>query len=565
MWEIRVGTPAILAGLREQQENCGVMIEDGFEKIITWKPGMEWETAIEELRLRKEAVQRLGGKERIDRQHGEGKQTIRERIEQLADPGSFFEVGSIMGISQYDENGDIIGMTPAAYVTGLAELDGRLVTIGGEDFTIQGGSPAGIHKDETFFMHPMSLQYGIPCVQLKDGAGANVAANAKSDDSGSGGRITFPDGSFWQSDVQVLKQVPVVSAIMGPTAGHVAGRAMFCHFSVMVKGTGQVFPSGPPVVERALGTAVHKNDLGGSAVHVRQTGVVDNEAVDEADCFRQIRAFLSYMPDNVHEIPPRKETGDDPNRREEELLTVIPTNRKRHYDMRQLIRLLVDNGEFFEMREHFGRSLITVFARMDGYSVGILASNPMHLAGALDATAANKMARFVDLCNFFSIPVVILTDVPGLMIGAESERLGTMRAGAAAVMAAQEATVPKVHIAVRKAYGVGNDAFSGVGGQGGLNLRLGWPSGEWGAIPIEGGVAAAYKRDIASAPDPDARRRELEERLIAMRSPFRSAEAGDVIDMIDPRETRPIICRFIKAAQPYLKRNAGPKRSVRPL
>ncbi len=189
----------------------------------------------------------------------------------------------------------------------------------------------------------------------------------------------------------------------------------------------------------------------------------------------------------------------------------------------------------------------------------------MHLAGALDAPAANKMARFVDLCNFFSIPVIILTDVPGLMIGAESERQGTMRAGAAAVMAAQEATVPKVHIAVRKAYGVGNDAYSGVGGLSGLNLRLGWPSGEWGAIPIEGGVAASYKRDIAASPDPDARRRELEEHLISMRSPFRSAEAGDVIDMIDPRDTRPIICRFIKAAQPALKRNVGPKRSVRPL
>ncbi|MEE8353185.1 MAG: carboxyl transferase domain-containing protein, partial [Dehalococcoidales bacterium] len=530
-----------------------------------WKSGMEWEVAIEELRLRKEAVKRLGGKERVDRQHGEGKQTIRERIDQLADPGSFFEVGSMMGISQYDENGDIIGMTPAAYVTGLAEIDGRLVTIGGEDFTVQGGSPAGIHKDETFFMHPTSLQYGIPCVQLKDGAGANVAASAGSGSSGRGGRIPFPDGRFWRTDVQMLRHVPVVSAIMGPTAGHVAGRAMLCHFSIIVKGTGQVFPSGPPVVERALGTSVHKNDLGGSAVHARQTGVVDNEAEDEADCFRQIRAFLSYMPDNVHEIPARKETGDDPKRREQELLTVIPTNRKRHYDMRRLIRLLVDNGEFFEMREYFGKSLITAFAHMDGYSVGVLASNPMFLAGALDAPAANKMSRFIDLCNFFSIPVVILTDVPGLMIGAQSERQGTMRAGAAAVMAAQEATVPKVHIAVRKAYGVGNDAYSGVGGQTGLNLRLGWPSGEWGAIPIEGGVAASYKRDIASSPDPDARRRELEEHLISMRSPFRSAEAGDVIDMIDPRETRPIICRFIKAAQPYLKRNAGPKRSVRPL
>lgn len=538
------------------------MSGDNFEKIDAWKPGMEWEAAIEELRRRKEAVRQMGGTERVARQHKEGKQTIRERIEQLADKGTFFEVGSTMGLGQYDDNGDLIGFTPAAYVTGLAEIDGRPVTIGGEDFTVSGGSPAGIHKDEVFFMHPMSLQYGIPCVQLKDGAGANVGGSGG---SGRSGYVPFPDGRFWCSDVDMLHTVPVVSAIMGPTAGHVAGRAVFSHFSVMVRGTGQIFPAGPPVVERALGTGVQKNDLGGTTIHTRETGVVDNEAENEADCFDQIRRFLSYMPDNVYEVPARRETGDDPNRREEALLHIVPINRKRPYDMYEVIRLLVDSGEYFEMRRYYGRAVITAFARMDGYVTGVLASNPMFNAGAIDARAAMKMSRFIDLCNFFSIPVVLLTDVPGLMIGAESERQGTVRAGVSAIMAAQEARVPKVHIAVRKAYGMGNDAFSGLGGRNALNLRLGWPSGEWGAIPIEGGVAAAFKRDIASAPDPEMRRREIEERLIMMRSPFRPAEAGNVIDMIDPRDTRSIICRFIKAAQPALRRNAGPKRSVRPI
>jgi len=533
--------------------------ENEFKKITTWKSGMDWTVAIEELRQRKEAVRRMGGKERIDRQHKEGKLTIRERIERLVDKDTFFEVGSTMGLSKYDENGDIIDFTPAAYVEGLAEIDGRMIAIGGEDFTVSGGSPAGIHKDEVFFMHPMVLQYGIPLVQLKDGAGASAAA------SEGRGHTPLPNGMFWGTDVQVLHKVPVVCAVVGPTAGHVAARAVFSHFSIMVRKTGQIFPSGPPVVARALSKEIHKDDLGGTRIHTRETGVIDNEAEDEDDCFDQIRKFLSYMPDNIYEIPPYKDMGDDPNRREEELLGIVPINRKKPYDMYRVISLLVDKGEFFEMRKYFGRAAITAFARMDGYVIGIIASNPMFNAGAVDGKAAQKISRFVDLCNFFSIPAVLLADVPGLMIGPEAERQGTMRFGVNALMAVQEANVPKVHLAMRKAYGVGNDVFSGVGGPNALNLRFGWPSGEWGAIPIEGGVAAAYKRVIESAPDPEAKRKEIEDKLIMMRSPFRAGEAGDVIDMIDPRDSRPIICKFIKAAQPYLKRTAGSKRSVRPI
>lgn len=532
---------------------------DEFEKIVTWKPGMEWEVAIEEMRLRKEAVRRMGGKERIERHHGQGKLTIRERIDRLVDKDSFFEVGTLMGKGKYDENGDIIDFTPAPFVEGLAEIDGRMVTVGGNDFTISGGSPAGIDKASRFFMVPMACQYGIPLVQLCDGAGASAAGYEEA------GRMSLPPGTtYWGSDVQVLTRVPVISAVMGSCAGHVAARAVLSHFSIIVKGTGQIFPAGPPVVARALSEDIAKDDLGGAKMHARETGVVDNEAEDEDDCFQQIRQFLSYVPDNVWEVASRKDMGDDPNRREEELLGIMPIQRKRPYDMYRLIRLLIDKGEFFEMRKYYGRGLITVFARMDGYVVGVLASNPMVNAGAIDGKAAQKMGRFIDLCNLFSIPVVLLGDVPGFMIGSVAEREGTMRYGMAAVMAALEASVPKVHIALRKSYGMGGDAFSSVGGPQALNLRFGWPSGEWGAIPIEGGVAAAYRRDIESAPDPDARRKELEDKLVGLRSPFRAAETGDVIDIIDPRDTRPIICRFIKAAQPYLKRNAGPKRSVRP-
>ena len=545
--------------------------EDEFEKIITWKMGMPWEAAIEEMHRRREAVRRMGGKERVARHHRHGKLTIRERLEKLVDKDTFFEVGSLMGRGIYDDNGDIIAYLPGAFVEGLADIDGRQVTVGGEDFTISGGSPAGMHKDARFFMQPMSLQYGIPLVQLCDGAGASAASyggsggkKAKGGASAGGGRMSLPSGMQWWWDVELLKKVPVVSAVVGSCAGHVAARAVLSHFSIMVKGTGQIFPAGPPVVSRALSEDIHKDDLGGSEMHTRETGVIDNEAEDEEDCFRQIRAFLSYMPNNVDEIPARKDTGDDPNRREEALLGIVPIQRKRPYDMYRVIRLIVDNGEFFEMRGLFGKAVITTFARMDGYAVGVLASNPKVYAGAVDGKSAQKMARFIDLCNCFSIPLLLLGDVPGFMIGSAAEKQATMRYGMVAVMAATEATVPKVHIALRKSYGMGGDAFSAAGGMLSLNLRLGWPSGEWGAIPIEGGVAAAYRRVIESAPDPEAKRKELEDGLVGVRSPFRAAEAGDVIDIIDPRDTRPIVCRFIKAAQPYLKKNTGPKRSVRP-
>jgi len=549
--------------------------EEELGKIVTWKMGMPWEAAIDEMHKRRAAVRRMGGKERIARHHSQGKLTIRERIDKLVDKDTFHEVGTLMGRGIYDENGDIIAFLPGAFVEGLAEIDGRQVTVGGEDFTISGGSPAGMHKDARFFMQPMSLQYGVPLVQLCDGAGASAASysgpsSAKSGakkgqgPSAGGGRMSLPSGMQWWWDVQLLKTVPVVSAVVGSCAGHVAARAVLSHFSIMVKGTGQIFPAGPPVVSRALSEDIEKDDLGGSSMHTRETGVIDNEAEDEADCFRQIRSFLSYMPDNVHDIPARVDLGDDPNRREEELLGIVPIQRKRPYDMYRVIRLIVDNGEFFEMRGGYGRAVITAFARMDGYAIGVLASNPMVNAGAVDGKSAQKMARFIDVCNCFSIPLVLFGDVPGFMIGSESERQATMRYGMVAVMAATEATIPKVHIALRKSYGMGGDAFSAAGGMLALNLRLGWPSGEWGAIPIEGGVAAAYRRVIENAPDPEAKRRELEAQLVGVRSPFRAAEAGDVIDIIDPRDTRPIICRFIKAAQPQLKRNAGPKRSVRP-
>lgn len=534
-------------------------MEEKFDKIITHKPGLSWEIAIEELHRRREAARQMGGKDNVARQHSLGKLTIRERIDKMLDPGTFFEVGGLMGKSEYDENGDIVGFTPAAMVMGFGELDGRSVTVSGEDFTVAGGSPIGTHKDREMFVSPMSVQYGIPMIQLLDGAGANAGQSLAQGRT----RLGTPARRWWNTEV--MNNVPVVSAILGPSAGHVAGDAMFCHFSVMNRHTASIFPAGPPVVARALSYSINKHDLGGADMHVRMTGVVDNEAASEEECFKQIKQFLSYMPDNKWEVPARKETGDDPNRCAEELLNIVPIERKRSYNIYKVIRLIVDNGEFFEMRKYYGGGIVTVFARMDGYTVGLIANNPMVNAGAIDGHAAQKMARFSDLCNMFNIPVVLLSDTPGFMIGVESEKIGTLRYGVSAIAAAQEATVPKVHIIIRKMYGMGGTAWNSMGGMLGLDLRFAWPSAEWGAIPIEGGVTAAFKKVIESAPDPEAKRKELEGQLVALRSPFRGAEAGDLMDIIDPRESRPIICRFIKACQPALLRHAAQNnRTVRP-
>lgn len=524
--------------------------DPGSAVVETWKPGMPWQAAIQELEARRRLGQAMGGPARIERQHAAGKLTVRERIDALVDTGSFFELGRIIGDSEYDGDGNLVRVQPAAFVYGVATIDGRNVVVGGEDFTISGGSPVGVRKRPDDVMQPLAAEYGMPQIYLADGAGASAKGYEAA------GRTSLPDGRMWWGDLELLRTVPVVSAVLGAAAGHVAGRALLSHFSVMTKGTGQIFAAGPPVVQRALGERLTKDELGGTQVHVRQSGVIDNEAEDEADAFRQVRQFLGYLPASMFELPPRATPSDPPDRREEGLLTVIPPQRQRAYDMRRLIRMVVDGGEFFEMRRYYGASLITAFARMNGYTVGVIANNPQVLGGAMDGDAADKQTHFVDLCDAFNIPIVLFVDTPGFMIGTAAERSGALRRGMRALVAGMETSVPKVQVNVRRSYGMAGDVASAMGR---LSLRLGWPSGEWGAIPIEGGVAAAYRREIEGAPDPEAHRQMLEARLQGLRSPFRAAEAGHVTEMIDPRETRPTICRFLDAMQPALQRLAARK------
>jgi len=512
-----------------------------------------WKPELEELAFRRAQADALGGEAAVAKQHAQGRLTVRERIGGLVDAGSFQEVGRLTGQGRYAADGTLTGVTPAPYVMGLAQIDARPVAVGGEDFTIRGGTSwSGERKKggQGGFVEDLAHHYRIPLVNLIDGAGGSVASIQRR------GHAVFPGVHGFERSVELLGEVPVVCAVLGTAAGGPAGRAILAHWSVMVKDTSQVFAAGPPVVERSLRQKVTKEELGGAAVAVAAAGTIDDVADSEAQCFAMIRRFLSYVPQNVWALPPTLDLGDPPARAEEELLSIVPRNRRRAYDMRRIIRLVADRDSLFEVQPAFGKALITCLARMNGKVVGFVASNPMVYGGAMDAKAARKQTHFVELCDCFHIPIVFLVDVPGFMVGREAEAAATLREGMRSVYVSLQATVPMITVVIRKCYGM---AGMGATDKNGLDLKLAWPSAEWGSLPIEGGVAAAFRREIEAAADPAAHEAELEAGLRALASPMRTAEAFGVEEIIDPRETRAVLCRFLDAAQSRLATTVGPK------
>ena len=486
------------------------------------------------------------------RHHAQGRLTIRERIRGLVDEGSFQEIGKLAGTANY-EGTTVKHVTPAPYVAGLARLDGRDVAIGGEDFTVRGGTTWGGDRrkgGQGGFVEDMAFNYRIPLINLVDGAGGSVTSARRR------GHTVFPGVSGFEQSVRLLGLVPVVSAVMGTAAGGPAGRVILSHWSIMIKETSQIFAAGPPVVERSLGQKVDKETLGGSKMAVDTAGTVDNVAASEIECFSMIRRYLSYMPQSVFELPPVIACEDPVDRCDEQLLSIVPRDRRKPYNMRKLIEKVVDKGSTFELQSTFGRSLITTLARLDGKVVGVIANNPMVSGGAMDVKAARKQIHFIELCDTFHIPIIFLVDVPGFMVGVQAEAAATLREGMRAVYAGLQATVPILTVVIRKCYGM---AGMGSTDKNGLDLKLAWPSAEWGSLPVEGGVAAAFKREIAQAPNPLARQHELEEELRLLASPFRTAEAFGVEDIIDPRHTRLVLCRFVNAAQHRLRTDLGPK------
>ena len=511
-----------------------------------------WEAARAKLVEARERALKLGGPETIARQRAGGRWTIRERIDHITDPRSFLEVGTVAVHERFDPDGNRLPHTASGYVMGLGQVNGRDVAVGGEDFTVEGGV-LEIHHDRlkggmAGFVEDLAHEYRIPLVMLMEGVGGGVGWEAHA------GSPPLVSGINIDPAYKLMGEVPVMAAAMGACAGVTGARLVVSHFSVMTKAA-CIFAGGPPLVERALGHRIDKFELGGAEVHAVISGVVDNIAEDDADAIRQIKTVLSYLPQNVWEMPPYVPSDDPPGRQDEVLLEIMPEDPKAAYDVRDIIEVIADRGSFFEIGGHRAPAFVCGFARFGGYPVGILANNPMHLGGALDGPGSEKKTRFIEFCDTFHMPMIYFVDIPGFMIGLDAERDGTLRKGMRALQALLEANVPMVTVYLHKCYGMAGLA---TGNASRLNLRLAWPTAEFGGIPIEGGVFSAHRHQIQASDDPSALIAEVEARMRLASSPWKTAEAFGVEEMIDPTETRGMIVKFLKAAQGVIKHNLGP-------
>ncbi|GAA5235473.1 propionyl-CoA carboxylase [Verticiella sediminum] len=514
---------------------------------------MAWEAAYAELDRRRAAAREMGGAEGVARQHGQGKLTVRERIDALLDPGSFREFGLTTGKGRYDAQGDPVGFTPSNAVIGSGRLDARKVMVSADDYTIAAGSSESSVADKWVYAERMAHQYRMPLVRLVDTAGGSVRLLEQQQ------ATKIPGYSGWPV-IPLLSTVPVVGVALGACAGLGAVKVSAAHFSVLVQGVSQVFAAGPPVVLQGLNLKLDKEALGGAAVAAR-AGTVSLVAGDEAEAFAAVRRFLSYLPRNVWHLPPVLPAEDDPARADAALDELVPENRRQTYKVREILDRVFDRGSVFEMSRRFGGSTVTCLARLAGHPVGVMANDPTVMGGAMTHQAALKTERFVDLCDTFHLPVVNFVDQPGLMIGPEAEAAGTVPLAYRAAGAIEQAAVPWISIVVRRAFGVGGGLHGPKYGESGqsLNHRYAWPSAQWGSIPIEGGVAAAYRRDIEAAADPLARRTELEAYYRKLASPFRTAERFGIVDIIRPSETRALLCDWVEDAYELVRTQLGPR------
>lgn len=505
---------------------------------------MSWERELEELRRREAFAEEMGGAEKVARQHGRGKLDARQRIAGLVDAGSFREIGKIAGRGAYDDDGELTGLAASNYIFGKATIDARPVVVTADDFTVRGGAAdAAIHR-KMIQAEMMAHELRLPIVRMIDGTGGGGSVRTLE----AIGATYIPAVPGWSDVVTNLETVPVVALALGPTAGLGAARTVASHYSIMVKGLSQLFAAGPAVVDGLGdsykdGSASHeeaKESLGGSEIHTRN-GVVDDEVGSEAEAFQRARRFLSYLPGHVGSLAARAAPHDPAERREDALLSLVPRDPKQVYSMRRALGMVFDNGSVFEMGRMWGRAIITAFARLDGWPVAVLASDPSFLGGSWEARTSEKAERFVKLADRFRLPIVHLVDNPGFMIGREAEMAGTIRYGVQAMNAIYSAQVPLASVVVRRAYGIAGSAMSNADK---YQYRYAWPSGDWGSLPIAGGLEVAYKSDLEAAEDPAARLAEIKARLDRVTSPFRSAERFSVEDIIDPRDTRPLLCEF---------------------
>lgn len=495
---------------------------------------------IDLMNAKKEHIMQGGGQARIEKQHAKGKQTARERINKLFDEGTFVELDMFMKHRCTNFGQDKKELPGEGVVTGYGTIDGRLVYAYAQDFTVEGGSLGEKHAHKIWKVMDLAMKMGAPCIGINDSGGARIqeAVDALSGYGGIFYRNTAASGV-----------IPQISVIMGPCAGGAVYSPAITDFIYMVKNTSQMFITGPAVIKSVTAEEVTAEELGGAMTHNTRSGVAHFAAEDEDDCIKQIRYLLSFLPSNNMEDAPMVETGDDPDRQDESLNSVIPDNPNMPYDMKDVIRSLVDNGEFYEVQEFFATNIICCFARFDGRSVGIIANQPKVMAGCLDVDASDKSARFIRFCDAFNIPLVNLVDVPGFLPGVNQEHNGIIRHGAKMLYAYSEATVPKVTVITRKAYGGSYIAMCCR--ELGADQVMAWPTSEIAVMGPAGAANIIFRKD----PDKDAKTAEYVENFA---TPYVAAERGYVDMVIEPKETRPRIITALNALAS--KREVGPSK-----
>lgn len=512
---------------------------------------MTWQPEVDEIARRRKLAEELGGKEAVERQHAAGRLTVRERIDMLLDPGSFRELGAMAGKARYDTEHNLESVTPANSVIGSGKIDGRKISVNGDDWTIRGGSSEAAIAEKWIYAETWALEMQVPIVRLVESAGGSVKildqnATAK-----------LPCYPTWHA-AKMLSTIPVVGIALGPCAGLGAIKAGSAHYSIMVKDTSQVFAGGPPVVERGMGIKVDKEELGGWKVHTRESGVIGNAAGSEEEAFAMARRFLSYLPQNVNEMPPVTDCNDPVDRREDELLEIIPRDKRKIYKSRRLLELVFDKGSVFELSKGLGRSLVTCFARLGGRPVGVITSDPMQYGGGMTRASAEKMEGFIDLCDTFHLPIIHLVDQPGTIVGPDAEKTGAVKGSVRVTMAIEQSTVPFCSVIIRRCYGLAGSTYNRVQG---LNLVYSWPSGRWGSIPVAGGAEAAFKSELdqLEGEAKAARLKEIEDHLYHMESPFLTAERFRIPDIIDPRDTRLLLNEWLDDVWRLIPQHLGPK------
>ena len=501
---------------------------------------------IQQLRELKAQTRMGGGEARIKAQHDKGRLTARERLDLLLDPGSFRELDPFVVHRTTDFGLDKKKFMSDSVVTGWGTIEGRLVYVFSQDFTVLGGSLGEVHAEKVVKLMDMALKNGAPVIGLNDSGGARIQEGVVS----LGGYADIFLRNTLASGV-----IPQISAIMGPCAGGAVYSPALTDFIFMVRDSSYMFVTGPDVVKAVTNEVVSFEDLGGASVHSETSGVCHIAADSEADTLFLIRKLMSYLPQNNMEDAPYVDTGDDPLRREEALDTIIPDDPSKPYDIKDVIQLIMDNGEFFEVHKNYAMNIVVGFARLGGHSVGIVANQPAVLAGVLDIEASEKAARFIRFCDSFNIPVITFEDVPGFLPGTVQEHGGIIRSGAKLLYAYCETTVPKLTVITRKAYGGAYDVMSSKHIRGDLNLA--WPTAEIAVMGPDGAVNIIFRKELAEADDPVAKKAELvEEYREKFANPYVAAGRGFIDDVIEPRETRP---RLINALEMLSnKRDSNP-------